>query len=96
MFSNAWLASFLVAMAAMAPMASSRAQAQARPHAETAKEKSRPTINGKAESANMTNAQAWKVYEKYLEGWKDVSDEQRAKIAADILAECVQLSLIHI
>jgi hypothetical protein len=78
MFSNTWFVVFLVAMA------SSHA------HAEKAKDKPQPTIHGKAESANMTNAQAWTMYAKYVEGWNDITDEQRAKIAAEILAENVQ------
>lgn len=78
MFSNRWIVLCFVAMV------SSRA------HAEKAKDKPQPTIGGKTESANTTNEQAWKVYQAYLAGWNDVSDEQRAKIAVEILAEGVQ------
>jgi len=57
---------------------------------EKAKNSSQPPISGKAESANLTNAQAWQVYDRYLAGWKDVSDEQRTKIAAEVLADTIQ------
>jgi hypothetical protein len=78
MSSNAWVVLILAATG------SSQA------HAEQAKAKAQPMITGKAERASLTNAQAWKIYERYLEGWKDVSDEQRAKIAAEVIAENVQ------
>ena len=32
----------------------------------------------------LTNQEAWKIYERYVEGWKAVSDEQRAKLVAEI------------
>ena len=38
----------------------------------------------------MTNPEAWKVYAKYLEGWKPVSKEQRIRIAAEVVAEDVE------
>jgi hypothetical protein len=78
MFSNAWFVLCFVAMVSSSA------------HAEQAKGKTQPVVNGKAESSNMTNAQAWKIYERYLEGWKDVSEEHRAKIATETLAESVQ------
>lgn len=40
----------------------------------------------------MTNQEAWKLYQDYLEGWKTISDEQRAKIAAEVLSENLQYS----
>lgn len=40
----------------------------------------------------LTNEAAWKLYERYLEGWKAVSDEQRTRITADVVAEKVQYS----
>lgn len=40
----------------------------------------------------MTNKEAWTLYETYLEGWKAISEEQRAKITAEILDENVQYS----
>lgn len=65
--------------------------ASSQAHAETTKDKSSPAIRGNQEKPIMlTNAQAWKIYERYLEGWKAVSDEQRAKLAADIIAADVQ------
>lgn len=59
-------------------------------HAETVKVKPQPVLDSKRESVNMTNEQAWKIYAKYLQGWTDISDEQRAKIAADLIADDVQ------
>jgi hypothetical protein len=34
----------------------------------------------------LTNQDAWKIYERYVEGWQAISDEQRAKIAAEVIA----------
>lgn len=37
------------------------------------------------EKANvLTNQEAWKIYQKYVDGWKAISDEERAKIVAEI------------
>ena len=40
----------------------------------------------------MTNEAAWTLYERYLEGWKAISAEERRKIAAEVLADDVQYS----
>jgi hypothetical protein len=40
----------------------------------------------------MPNEAAWKLYERYLEGWKAISAEERNKIAAEVLADDVQYS----
>lgn len=40
----------------------------------------------------ITNSEAWKLYEKYLGGWKAISDEQRTLITAEVLTENVQYS----
>lgn len=40
------------------------------------KEKNQQTVTGEKEKAKViTNQEAWKLYEKYLEGWKAISDE---------------------
>lgn len=46
----------------------------------------------KEKAIMLTNQDAWKVYQKYVEGWKAISDEQRAKIAAEVIAEDAQYS----
>ena len=38
----------------------------------------------------MTNEAAWKLYERYLEGWKGISAEERDKIATEVLADDVR------
>lgn len=40
----------------------------------------------------ITNQEAWKIYARYLEGWKPISDEQRIRISAEVVAEDVQYS----
>lgn len=35
----------------------------------------------------ITNQDAYKLYSKYVEGWKAVSPEVRAQIAAEVIAE---------
>lgn len=40
----------------------------------------------------MTNKTAWKLYERYLEGWKAISAAERNTIVAEVLAEDVQYS----
>jgi predicted 2-oxoglutarate/Fe(II)-dependent dioxygenase YbiX len=49
-------------------------------------------LTNKEKAIMLTNQDAWKVYEKYVEGWKAISDEQRAKIATEVIAEDVQYS----
>ena len=34
----------------------------------------------------MTNQEAWKIYERYVEGWSAISEEQRERIAAEVIA----------
>ena len=38
----------------------------------------------------MTNPEAWKVYAKYVEGWKPISKEERIRITAEVVAEDVE------
>ena len=38
----------------------------------------------------MTNQEAWRLYERYLEGWKAISSKERAAIIAEVVAEDVQ------
>ena len=40
----------------------------------------------------LTNDQASKLYEKYLSGWTAIPDDQRTKIATDLIAENVRYS----
>lgn len=40
----------------------------------------------------MTSEAVWKLYERYLEGWKAISAQERNKIAAEVLAEDVRYS----
>jgi len=40
----------------------------------------------------MTNQEAWKIYERYVEGWSAISEEQRARIAAEVIAEDARYS----
>lgn len=40
----------------------------------------------------LTNADAWKIYSRYLEGWKAVPADQRKTIAASIVADNAQYS----
>jgi len=48
--------------------------------------KPRPT-----EKANvMTNREAWQIYARYVDGWKAISEEQRAKTATEVIAEDVE------
>ena len=52
------------------------------------KSKDRQTIQGRQEQAKvMTNQEAWAIYEKYVQAWKPISDEQRLALATDIIAE---------
>lgn len=54
-------------------------------------EKPRPMTSVEKESPYvLTNQAAWDVYAKYVSGWRAISDEQRTKIAGEILAEDVQ------
>jgi hypothetical protein len=38
----------------------------------------------------LTNQEAWKIYEKYVEGWKSVSEEQRRKSTSEAVADDAQ------
>jgi hypothetical protein len=40
-----------------------------------------------APARSLTNPDAWKLYARYLEGWKQIPDAQRAKVVADAVAE---------
>lgn len=35
----------------------------------------------------LTNQSAWQIYEKYLSGWNSAAEEQRVKIATEVVAE---------
>lgn len=60
--------------------------------ADNAKDKTQPSVDGKMEKTGMTNGDAWKIYQRYVDGWKATSDEQRKKIAAEVIADNVQYS----
>lgn len=65
----------------------------ARAHADVPKDKPQQPLAGKTEkSMTLTNGDAWKIYDRYLEGWKATSDDQRRKIAVEIIAEHAQYS----
>lgn len=58
--------------------------------ADNAKDNPQPPAAGKMEkTSTMTNGDAWKIYARYLEGWRATSDEQRRKIAVEVVAENV-------
>ena len=40
----------------------------------------------------IKNHESWKIYERYVDGWKAISDDQRIKITAEVLAEDIQYS----
>lgn len=40
-----------------------------------------------APARSLTNQDAWKLYEKYIEGWKQLPDAQRTKIIAEVVAD---------
>jgi hypothetical protein len=48
-------------------------------------------LNQKQMKDTLTNInqRAWDIYEKYLEGWKPISKEEREKIASEIMVENV-------
>jgi hypothetical protein len=73
----------------------SQARADPSPGAsnEKSKEKPQPTVRDEKEKANViTNQEAWEIYKKYTDGWRAISDEQRKKIAAQVIAENVEYS----
>lgn len=37
----------------------------------------------------LTNQEAWTIYAKYVAGWKAISDQERATIATDVIADTV-------
>jgi len=85
--SNKWLVFSLVAIWALPAGADTSAKASAR----NAEDRSHDTAHRKDEKANMiTNQDAWKIYQKYLTGWKAISDDQRTKLAAEVIADNFQ------
>lgn len=40
----------------------------------------------------MTNQEAWALYDKYLQAWKPISEEQRRALATDLIAEDARYS----
>lgn len=40
----------------------------------------------------ITNQEAWAIYEKYLQPWKPISNEQRIALAIDIIADDARYS----
>jgi len=40
----------------------------------------------------ISNQEAWAIYDKYLQAWKPISDEQRLALATDIIAEDAKYS----
>ena len=61
-------------------------------HERTDEKTSTMLSNRKEKAKEMTNQEAWKLYERYLEGWKAISPEQRAAIAAEVVTQDVQYS----
>ena len=64
-------------------------------HSGAAEEESRNERKGAHEMTNkgapeITNQDAWKLYEKYLEGWNSTSDDIRKKVAAEATADNFQ------
>ena len=41
-------------------------------------------------TTEITNKDAWTIYEKYLEGWNSRSDDMRKKVAAEITTDNIQ------
>jgi len=46
----------------------------------------------RTEATPLTNQEAWQIYEKYLLGWNATSEQQQAKLAAEVVAENVAYS----
>lgn len=44
----------------------------------------------KIEGIVMTNQEAWKLYEKYLDAWNTTSIEERLKISNEVLSENIE------
>jgi hypothetical protein len=40
----------------------------------------------------LTNQDAWNVYKKYVEAWRAMPDDQRAKLAAEVIDDHAQYS----
>ena len=40
----------------------------------------------------MTNQEAWALYDKYLQAWKPISEEQRRALATDLIDEDARYS----
>jgi len=38
----------------------------------------------------MTNQEAWKIYNRYVQGWKPISADERTKILSEVIADTVQ------
>jgi hypothetical protein len=50
-------------------------------------------VHSQQEQAKViTNQEAWAIYEKYVQAWNPISDEQRIALATDIIAEDAQYS----
>jgi hypothetical protein len=47
------------------------------------------------EGSNMTNREAWKLYQKYVSAWNSSSIEQRVKIATEILTENIEYQTVR-
>lgn len=46
--------------------------------------------NQMKDTLTNSNKRAWDIYEKYLEGWKPISKEEREKIASEIMVENIE------
>lgn len=44
------------------------------------------------QAAALTNQSAWRIYEKYLSGWNSASEQERVRIATEVVAEDVYYS----
>jgi hypothetical protein len=40
----------------------------------------------------LTNQEAWKIYQQYVDGWAPIPDEQRRKVATGVIAEDARYS----
>jgi len=86
---NKWLVFFLAAIW----LSQVQAEVSSKAPNGKAKEKNQQTVHGEQEKAKViTNQEASKLYERYLDSWKAISDEQRTKITAEVVAENVQYS----
>jgi len=57
------------------------------------RENNQQTVHRDKGKANViTNQEAWKIYENYVDCWKAISDGRRMTLATDVIADNVQYS----